>query len=155
MQGHGYAAQRILDVVRGRLVRVESAPGTLVRVASGAVWITEEGDRRDRFVSAGGGLRIATSGVALISALTPHSVISVSSPLRVSRLLHALSELSAAARRRAIRHRGGIETSLFSTTASSCRTSRHSIGSAGRAAKPRCASTTAPTCASPRSSAPA
>ena len=86
MERHEQVVQGSLDLAHGNLVRIEDARGTRVRVASGAIWVTEEGDRRDRFINAGGSFRIATSGVALISALTPHSTISVSLPLPASRL---------------------------------------------------------------------
>lgn len=56
------------------LVRIEDGRGTLVRVASGSVWVTEEGDPRDRFVSAGGRHLIASKGVTLISALTRSTI---------------------------------------------------------------------------------
>ena len=65
------------------LVRIEDGRGTLVRVASGSVWVTEEGDPRDRFVSAGDRHLIASEGVTLISALS-RSTISLSSPRRRS-----------------------------------------------------------------------
>ncbi len=73
------------------LVRIEDGRGTLVRVASGSVWITQEGDPLDRFVPAGGRFVIANDGVTLVSALT-RSTISLSSPRRRSffaRLLEA------------------------------------------------------------------
>ena len=38
-------------------LRIEDGRGMLVRVTTGGVWITEEGDQRDRFVSTGGALR--------------------------------------------------------------------------------------------------
>lgn len=56
------------------LVRIEDGRGTLVRVASGSVWVTEEGDPRDRLVSAGGRHLIASKGVTLISALTRSTI---------------------------------------------------------------------------------
>ena len=56
------------------LVRIEAGRGTLVRVASGSVWVTEEGDPRDRFLSAGSRHLIASKGVTLISALTRSTI---------------------------------------------------------------------------------
>jgi hypothetical protein len=56
------------------LVRIEDGRGTMVRVVSGSVWITEEGDPRDRFMAAGARLAIASDGVTLVSALAPSTV---------------------------------------------------------------------------------
>ena len=79
MERHEYVVQGSLDLVRGNLVRIEDGRGMLVRVSSGGVWITEEGDQRDRFVTAGSSFRIASSGVTLISAIH-RSTIALSSP---------------------------------------------------------------------------
>ena len=79
MEQHESVVQRHLDLVRGNLVRIEDGRGTLVRVTSGSVWLTEAGDPRDRFVSAGGRFRVESSGLTLISALAP-STIALSSP---------------------------------------------------------------------------
>ena len=54
MERHEYVVQAHLDLVRGNMVRIEDGRGLMVRVVSGEVWITEEGDPRDRFVTAGG-----------------------------------------------------------------------------------------------------
>lgn len=78
MDRHEYAVQGHLDLVRGNMVRIEDGRGMMVRVVSGEVWITEEGDPRDRFVTAGRDVRIVSSGVTLVSALS-RSSISVSS----------------------------------------------------------------------------
>jgi hypothetical protein len=75
MERHEYVVQGSLDLVRGNLVRIEDGRGTLVRVTSGSVWITEEGDRRDRLVSAGGKLRVMSKGLTLVSALSRSAVI--------------------------------------------------------------------------------
>jgi hypothetical protein len=74
MERHEYAVQGKLDLARGSLVRIEDGRGTLVRVTSGSVWITEEGDTRDRFVSAGGGFRVESRGLTLVSALSRSTI---------------------------------------------------------------------------------
>src|SRR5215213_1070072 len=74
MERHEYVVQGNLD-----LVRIEDGRGMLVRVTSGGVWITEEGDQRDRFVTAGGLFRVVSSGVTLIAAMS-RSTIALSSP---------------------------------------------------------------------------
>ena len=80
MDRHESVVQGSLDLVRGNMVRIKDGRGVLVRVTSGSVWITQEGDTRDRCVSAGGRFRIVSSGLTLISALTP-SRIALGSPL--------------------------------------------------------------------------
>lgn len=79
MDRHEYVVQGNLDLVRGNMVRIEDGRGMMVRVVSGSVWITEEGDPRDRFVTAGRYVRIVSSGVTLLSA-TSRSSIALSSP---------------------------------------------------------------------------
>jgi hypothetical protein len=56
------------------MVRIEDGRGTLVRVRSGSVWITQEGDTRDRFVPAGGRFLIDSDGVTLVSALSRSTI---------------------------------------------------------------------------------
>jgi hypothetical protein len=79
MERHEYVVQGNLDLVRGNLVRIEDGRGMLVRVTRGSVWITEEGDQRDRLVGPGGQFRVVSSGVTLISAVS-RSSIALSSP---------------------------------------------------------------------------
>jgi uncharacterized protein (DUF3084 family) len=86
MDRHEYVVQRTLDLVRGNLVRIEDGRGMMVRVLSGEVWITEEGDPRDRFASAGRYVRIVSSGVTLVSALSRGSISLSSRASRRARL---------------------------------------------------------------------
>lgn len=79
MERHEYVVQGNLDLASGNLVRIEDGRGMLVRVTSGSVWITEEGDQRDRLVGPGGQFRVVSSGVTLISAVSRCS-IALSSP---------------------------------------------------------------------------
>jgi uncharacterized protein (DUF3084 family) len=93
MNRHEHVVQRNLDLMRGNIVRIEDGRGMMVRVASGEVWITEEGDPRDRFISAGRHVRITSRGVTLISALS-RSSISLSE--RASRLVRLRARLMRA-----------------------------------------------------------
>ena len=79
MERHEYVVQGNLDLASGSLVRIEDGRGMLVRVTRGSVWITEEGDQRDRLVGPGGQFRVVSSGVTLISAVS-RSSIALSSP---------------------------------------------------------------------------
>jgi uncharacterized protein (DUF3084 family) len=86
MDRHEYVVQAHLDLVRGNMVRIKDGRGLMVRVVSGEVWITEEGDPRDRFVTAGRLVRIASSGVTLVSALSRSSISLSSRASRGARL---------------------------------------------------------------------
>lgn len=74
-----FVVQGNLPLVRGSMVRIEDGREMLVYVWSGSLWVTQEGDGRDRHVGAGGWLRITTPGLALISALG-RSAIALTSP---------------------------------------------------------------------------
>jgi hypothetical protein len=74
MERHEYAVQGNLDLVRGNLVRIEDGRGMMVRVTSGGVWITEEGDPRDHFVGPGGRFRVTSSGLTLVSAISRSTI---------------------------------------------------------------------------------
>lgn len=79
MEASDYVVQGELQLRRGSLMRIADGAGMLVCVSRGSVWITQEGDARDRFVSAGGWFRVTRRGVTLIGALQS-SVLSVRSP---------------------------------------------------------------------------
>ncbi len=74
MERHEKVVQGRLDLARGTLLRIADGRGMLVRVVSGSMWITEEGDQRDRFVTAGGHFHIASSGLTLISAISSGTI---------------------------------------------------------------------------------
>jgi Protein of unknown function (DUF2917) len=56
------------------LLRIEDARGTVVHVREGAVWITQECDRRDYYVAARRSFRITSAGLTLISAVGRASI---------------------------------------------------------------------------------
>lgn len=86
MDRREYVVQGNLDLVRGNMVRIEDGRGMMVRVLSGEVWITEEGDPRDRLVTAGRYVRLVSSGVTLVSALSRSSISLSSRASRRARL---------------------------------------------------------------------
>lgn len=49
-------------------LRLRSARGTAIEVVQGRVWITEDGDQRDRFLAAGGRYRVCGDGLVLVGA---------------------------------------------------------------------------------------
>jgi len=68
-----------LALTRGSLLRIEDGREMRVTVLGGGIWITQEGDRRDRYVGQGDSCRIDARGLTLVSALG-RSVISLTSP---------------------------------------------------------------------------
>ena len=74
MERHEYVSKGSLDLARGNLLRIEDGRGMLVRVIRGSMWITEEGDQRDRFVAAGSQFRIASNGLTLVSAISSGTI---------------------------------------------------------------------------------
>ena len=57
-----------IDLARGSSLRIDDAAGTLVYVWEGELWITQEGDTRDHFVSPGRWFRIERDGASLLYA---------------------------------------------------------------------------------------
>jgi Protein of unknown function (DUF2917) len=74
-----FLVQGNLPLARGSMLCIEHGRDMLVYVWSGSLWITQQGDGRDRHVGAGGWFRITASGLTLISALG-RSAISLTSP---------------------------------------------------------------------------
>jgi len=66
-------------MTRGSLLRIEDEPGTSIRVWWGALWVTQEGDARDYYLTAGESFTVDRRGTALATAM--HSArISVTPP---------------------------------------------------------------------------
>lgn len=62
---------RRITIRRGDVVRVRNGSGALVTVDRGTAWLTQDGDRRDVVLEAGGSFRLDRGGVALVSAFMP------------------------------------------------------------------------------------
>ncbi|MBA2549148.1 MAG: DUF2917 domain-containing protein [Burkholderiaceae bacterium] len=60
-----------LSLAGGTLVPFSSKPGKLVRVLSGRVWITVEGNVHDAFLSSGEEIGLDSRGLVVIEALAP------------------------------------------------------------------------------------
>ncbi|MBW8906231.1 MAG: DUF2917 domain-containing protein [Betaproteobacteria bacterium] len=66
-------------MARGSVLRIEDEPGTSIRVWSGALWVTQEGDARDYYLTAGQSLTVERRGTTIATAM--HSArISVTAP---------------------------------------------------------------------------
>lgn len=74
MDAREFVVPRTVELRRGSLMRIAGAPGLTVHVWTGMLWITEEGDRADHLVQAGGAFRLTRPGVALVSALQTASL---------------------------------------------------------------------------------
>ncbi len=71
-----YAVTRLK---RGALQRLNDVEGCAVTVLSGMVWITQDGDPRDVFVSPGQTFRIDRPGLVLVEAINDASVLTLGS----------------------------------------------------------------------------
>lgn len=69
-----------LTIRRDEVVGLRNARGALVFVESGTAWITQERDRRDLLVPAGGTFRLDRDGVALVGAHRA-ATVTISVPL--------------------------------------------------------------------------
>jgi hypothetical protein len=66
-----------LAMPRGAMLKIERGRGVVVEVKRGMLWLTQEGDARDRYISAGDWLRIDADGLAIANALK-RSIVTVS-----------------------------------------------------------------------------
>jgi hypothetical protein len=76
----GYIVHGGLDLARGEFLRVEDGRGILLYVWEGALWVTQERDRKDHYVRAGEWLRLDRDGDALAHALA-RTCVSITAPV--------------------------------------------------------------------------
>lgn len=62
--------QAITKLAKGEILRVDNALGQSIAVVRGMVWVTQEGDPRDTFLSDGESLVFSYRGTALAQAIT-------------------------------------------------------------------------------------
>jgi hypothetical protein len=74
-----YVALGAVPMTRGSVLRIEDGRGLLIHVWEGALWLTLEGERRDRYVAPGGYFRLDRGGVALAQALS-RSIVTLTAP---------------------------------------------------------------------------
>jgi hypothetical protein len=60
---------RRINLRRGDLVCIRNGSGATIAVERGTAWLTQDGDRRDVVLEAGGSFRLDREGVAVVSAL--------------------------------------------------------------------------------------
>jgi len=84
----GYVVHGGMGMARGSSVRIEDGAGILVYVWEGELWITQEGDQRDHFVSPGRWFRLERDGASLLYATRPtHATLTARTPDNYARLI--------------------------------------------------------------------
>jgi len=58
-----------LALAKGSMLKIEQGHGIVLEVKRGLLWLTQEGDARDRYIEAGDWLRIDGDGLAIANAL--------------------------------------------------------------------------------------
>lgn len=66
---------------RGSMLRIEDGLDQVIQVWDGALWLTQEGDRRDRYLGPGDWFRLDRNGLAIAHAIRP-TILSISAPIR-------------------------------------------------------------------------
>jgi hypothetical protein len=74
-----YVVHGSLSMTRGSLLRIEDGRDMVVYVWEGGLWLTQEGDRRDRYLGAGDCFRIERDGATLAQA-TERCTVSLTAP---------------------------------------------------------------------------
>jgi hypothetical protein len=73
----------VLELRRGEVIRLKSAPGSTIQTHRGRVWLTEEKSAHDVVLDAGQSHFLARPGLAVVEAFTDASISVVTGPLRV------------------------------------------------------------------------
>ena len=79
MNANEVLVQGSIAMMRGSILRVEDGRDLTLYVWEGAVWLTQEGEARDRWVGAGEWFRLDRQGVAVAHA-TQRTVITIAAP---------------------------------------------------------------------------
>jgi hypothetical protein len=64
----------LLQLAKGKALRVRNAAGSTLRVLEGSVWITEESNPRDVVLECGQRFRLAGAGLAIVEAFSDASI---------------------------------------------------------------------------------
>jgi hypothetical protein len=67
-----------LAMTKGSMLKIEDGRGIVLEVKRGMLWLTQEGDTRDRYISGGDWLRLDGDGLAIANALQ-RTMVAVSS----------------------------------------------------------------------------
>lgn len=66
--GNEYVVHGSLSLARGSVLRIEDGSDLLLYVWEGSIWLTQEGEVRDRHLHAGAWFRLDRDGLALATA---------------------------------------------------------------------------------------
>jgi len=69
MNANEYPVHGSIGMTRGSVLRIEDGRDLLLYVWEGSLWVTQQGDPRDRYVGAGEWFRLDRNGLAVASAL--------------------------------------------------------------------------------------
>ena len=100
---HEYVVRGSLAMQQGSVLRIEDGCDLVVYVWEGALWLTQEGDPRDRYLRAGSWFRLDRDGVAVAHA-TERSTVTLTAAqpqLYAARIALGPVELYSAAREKA------------------------------------------------------
>ena len=74
-----YGVDGALAMTRGSVLSLEDGRGFVLHVREGSVWLTQEGDRQDRYLGTGASFRLDRDGLAVAQA-TSHSTVTLTPP---------------------------------------------------------------------------
>jgi len=74
-----YVVNGALAMTRGSVLRIEDGRGLLLHVREGSIWLTQEGDRQDRYLGAGASFQLDRDGLAIAQA-TSRSTVTLTPP---------------------------------------------------------------------------
>ncbi|HKX39177.1 MAG TPA: DUF2917 domain-containing protein [Burkholderiales bacterium] len=74
-----YVVHGSLGMTRGSVLRIEDGQDMAIYVWEGGIWLTQEGDHRDRYLGAGDCFKVERDGVTLAQA-TEGSTLSLTAP---------------------------------------------------------------------------
>jgi Protein of unknown function (DUF2917) len=77
-----YLVQGSINLAHGSMLRIEDGQQILIYVWEGELWLTEDGERQDRFLRQGEWHRVERSGAAIGTALK-RSVVTLTAPTPV------------------------------------------------------------------------
>jgi hypothetical protein len=84
----GYLVHGGMRMARGSSTRIEDGAGILVYVWEGELWVTQEGDSRDHFVTPGRWFRLERNGASLLYATRrTHVNLTAPTPANYARLI--------------------------------------------------------------------
>jgi Protein of unknown function (DUF2917) len=79
MNANEYPVHGSIGMTRGSVLRIENGRDLLLYVWEGGIWVTQQGDPRDRYVAAGEWFRLDRNGLAVASALR-RSTMAITAP---------------------------------------------------------------------------